>query len=638
MTSGITRRDLLNGIAIGAGTSVLASSAAMAAGEAAISLAKRATDYYPPTLTGMRGSHPGSFEVAHDLAWRGQKPAQYQQLDEHYDLVVVGAGMSGLAAAWYYRKKMGHDARILILDNHDDFGGHAKRNEFHHNGRMLLGLGGAQNIEGLGGYSDEAASLMNDLGIDQDFMDKLREVTADDYGMVLSTLSGDAGLGMAVPGPDGHVAVGGQWLLLMQGQGDYVSAIRELPLAKTEQEKLISLVGGDKDYLADLSLLETWDYIKNTPYNQFLAEKVGLAEETMAITNAWLLILGGYTGWNYSVLEACGGGAPGFRAIGWLGKAVSKAGLWVAEAYLSPIRMFPDGNASVARLLVQKMIPDVAPGLKGTADVVTARFDYRALDQADQSTRIRLNSTAVGVREVDGDKVQVDYVKTGTAVRVTADHCILACYNGIIPHLCPQLPEAQKAGLKYGVKIPFVYANVLLKDGKSFSKLSENFYQCPQDPFQWISSAPDVAIGDYEPPRTPEDPMLMFMMSSPMGKPPAEGMHVRDVLRLARHKVYATTFDEFEQQIRDQLQSLLGQHGFNHETDIQAITVNRIPHGYAYSYSGLHDPQWEEGKAPHEVGRKQFGRISIANSDSEAKPLMNAATDAAWRAVQEQLA
>ncbi len=638
MTRSITRRDLLNGVAIGAGAGLLASNRVLAAGEAAMGPAAKASSYYPPTLTGMRGSHPGSFEVAHDLAWRGQKPTQYKSLGEHYDLVVVGAGMSGLAAAWYYRKKMGHDKRILILDNHDDFGGHAKRNEFHYNGRMLLGLGGAQNIEGLGGYSDEAVSLMNDIGIDQAFMDKLGEVTAEDYGLALSTLYGPAEFGMAVPGPDGHVAVGGQWLLLMQGQGDYVSAIRQLPIPKTEQDKLISLVSGEQDYLADLSLLETWNYIKTTPYNQFLAEKVGLAEETIAITNAWLLILGGYTGWNYSVLEACGGGSPGFRAIGWLGKAASKAGVWAAESYLSPIRMFPDGNASVARLLVQKMIPGVAPGMKGAADVVTARFDYSALDRDVHPTRIRLNSTAVGVREVAGGKVEVDYVKNGAALRVTADHCVLACYNGIIPHLCPQMPEAQKEALKYGVKIPFVYANVLLKDSKAFAKLGGNFYQCPNDPFQWISSAPQVAIGDYQPPQAPEDPMLMFMMGSPMGKPPAEDMHVRDVLRLARHKVYATNFAEFEQQIRDQLQSLLGKHGFNHASDIQAITVNRIPHGYAYSYSGLHDPAWEDGKAPHEIGRRQFGRISIANSDSEATPLMNAATDAAWRAVQEQTA
>jgi len=109
-------------------------------GQIAPSGASSKANYYPPTLTGMRGSHKGSFEVAHALAWQGQKPAQYHPLNEHYDLVVVGSGISGLATAWFYQQKMGGNARILIMDNHDDFGGHAKRNEFHYEGRMVLGL------------------------------------------------------------------------------------------------------------------------------------------------------------------------------------------------------------------------------------------------------------------------------------------------------------------------------------------------------------------------------------------------------------------------------------------------------------------------------------------------------------------
>ena len=112
----------------------------------------------------------------------------------------------------------------------------------------------------------------------------------------------------------------------------------------------------------------------------------------------------------------------------------------------------------------------------------------------------------------------------------------------------------------------------------------------------------------------------------------------RDLFRRGRHKIYATTFAEYEQNIRDQLQSLLGGYGFDHETDIQAITVNRIPHGYAYWYWGLDDPEWSPGQAPHEIGRKQFGRISIANSDSQARPYMDGAFDAAFRAVDEQIA
>jgi spermidine dehydrogenase len=230
-------------------------------------------------------------------------------------------------------------------------------------------------------------------------------------------------------------------------------------------------------------------------------------------------------------------------------------------------------------------------------------------------------------------------VQFGSAKRVTAKHCILACYNSLIPHLCPEMSDTQREGLSYGEKTPFVYANVQLKNGRAWSQLGASFFQCPFDPFQWLSSAPKMTVGGYEPPMSSDDPMLVFMMNSPVPlQTPQMKISGRDQLRLGRHVIYSTPFADYEQQIREQLQSILGCHGFDHEQDIQAITVNRIPHGYAYPYLGLEDPSWPEGQAPHEIGRAQFGRISIANTDSEALALMDAAFDAAWRAVQEQTA
>ena len=399
-----------------------------------------------------------------------------------------------------------------------------------------------------------------------------------------------------------------------------------------EQDKLIAFFGGKRDFLDGLSLSEKWDYVNSVSYNQFLVERVGLAEETVPILNAIILHLTGFTGWNLTVLEAFGSGASGIRLMGWLGKMTASLGAHLLDSLLE-VRMFPDGNASVARLLVHKLIPGVAPDMKGPEDVAIARFDYDALDRENQMTRLRLNSTVVGVREVDGTRVEVDYVQQGNPLRVTADHCVLACYNGLIPHLCPEMPEAQKEGLRYGVKTPFVYANVLLENGRAYSKLGATLFQCPYDPFQWVSTAPTMTVGGYEPPRGPDDPMVVFMMHSPMTAPEGQ-ISGRDQLRLGRHKIYATPFASYEQQIREQLQSMLGKHGFKHETDIRAITVNRIPHGYAYPYLALDDPEWEEGQAPHEIGRAQFGRISIANTDSEAIALMDAAFDAAWRAVE----
>src|SRR5262245_21195563 len=156
--SDITRRDFLNGTAltIAAGLTPAAQLAAQPA-------------RYPPALMGLRGQHEGSFETAHALALEHGRFADIERMpaEERYDLVVVGGGSSGLAAAWFYRRAAGSEARILILDNHVDFGGHAKRNEFAVDGRRLIGYGGSQSIDGPNTqWSDIAKGLIRDLGVD----------------------------------------------------------------------------------------------------------------------------------------------------------------------------------------------------------------------------------------------------------------------------------------------------------------------------------------------------------------------------------------------------------------------------------------------------------------------------------------
>jgi len=618
----ITRRDFLNGMAIATGTGLLTPAELFAqtstGGQHVV---------YPPTLTGIRGNHLGSFETMHALAWGGQKPASHRKLDEHYDMVIVGAGVSGLAAAWFYQKTMGPDAKILLLDNHDDFGGHAKRNEFHHRGRMLLGVGGSVNVDTPSDWSEISKGLLDDLGIDTKTMianmDEITLLSASDDNL------------LAFPGPKGHVKVRGKWSQLMLGVGDYESAVRALPLAATEQGKLIELLSGERDYLDDLSLSEKQAYIESVSYAQFLTKRVGLAEETISIFFPVPKLMFGPAGLRVSVMEAFYLGCPGVQGMDWLGKLAAQ--LLESQMTGSESLYFPDGNASLARLLVHKLIPAVAPDTIGFDDIAASRFDYAALDQKTHSLRLRLNSTVVGLRETGEDVVTVDYVRDGKAVSVSGDHCVLACYNGAIPYICPQLPERQKEALGYGVKVPLVMTNVLIDNGRAFAKLGGGQVTCPNDPYVVVTTAPATTTGGHQPPRGPDDPMVIYMMGVPsVTSTGVETSH--DLLKVARHNVYATTFNTYEQEVRGQLQGLLGEHGFNHETDIKAITVNRWPHGYAYEYMSLDDPKWPKGQAPHELGRAQFGRISIANSDSEARAYLDAAIDAGWRAVAEQMA
>ena len=103
-------------------------------------------------------------------------------------------------------------------------------------------------------------------------------------------------------------------------------------------------------------------------------------------------------------------------------------------------------------------------------------------------------------------------------------------------------------------------------------------------------------------------------------------------------QLLVTTFETFERQIRDQLVRMVAAGGFDPARDIEAITVNRWPHGYGYEYNPLFDPEWPEGQQPHVLGRKRFGRITIANSDSGATAYTDVAIDQAYRAVNELLA
>ncbi|MEM1435300.1 MAG: NAD(P)-binding protein [Pseudomonadota bacterium] len=164
------RRDFLNGVELTIGAGALASTGVPVLGgtpkEAQSVSARGGASPYPPGLIGMRGSHDGSFDVMHSIAWGGRRYGRAAtREDDPYDLVVVGGGLSGLAAARYFQQQQ-PDARILILDNHDDLGGHARRNEFTVDGQQLLGHGGSQSIDTPSQYSPQATALMEDIGIE----------------------------------------------------------------------------------------------------------------------------------------------------------------------------------------------------------------------------------------------------------------------------------------------------------------------------------------------------------------------------------------------------------------------------------------------------------------------------------------
>lgn len=617
----VTRRDFLNGAAI------VVSAAGFAPLAAAQTLGGAIREEpYPPSLTGMRGQHPGSFEVAHMLAWNGEAPGLPTETGETYDLVVVGGGLSGLAAAAFFQQARGKNQRILILDNHDDFGGHAKRNEFMVRDRMLLGVGGSINLEEPDAYSPTAKKLLTDIGVD---FDRLEQANRENY-----ILSGDLQTsGIFIKTPDGESqTITGRWIAALQGKGDYRSLIDQLPYNQDQKERIAKLVSGEWDYLVGRAIAERASYMATTSYHEFLLDKVGLAPETLSLFEPLLRVNNGVGGDGLSVWEALTNGAPGLRSVGWPWALAHR--LLFDENDFYHALLFPDGNASIARLLVRHLIPGIAPG-NTMDDITSARFDYRKLDDERGPVRIRLNSTAIRARQ-DRTGVSVTYVRDGKAFRVRSSHCVLACFNAIIPHLCPELPDEQKEALGYGSKIPLVWASVALREGSPFYRAGAEAFQCPDSYFELVTKAPPINLNDYQTPLDPSDPLVLFMLRSPV-PPKSDGQTARDVFRQARYDLLGTPFSTFEAEIRLQLTEMFGPHGFDVDRDIEAITVNRWSHGYAYRYYELDDPKFPEGRHPHEIGRRQFGRISIANTDSEARAYLDAAFDAAWRATNEQL-
>ena len=622
----ITRRDFLDGMALSGGALALSPLQILAEPAAH----GHTPQVYPPSLTGMRGNHPGSFEVAHALAREGQRPDEFELLSETYDLVVVGAGISGLTAAYLFRKQFGRDAKILILDNHDDFGGHAKRNEFTSQGHTLLGVGGSLNLE-QAAMGEAERSLLEEVGVD---FAALR--SAIEPGFLVHDPMSRHGIYLNSGDYVEDRSVIADWYLRWAGVGDFESAIRSLKLSTTDEQGFIALVSGDNDFLDDVPLADREHFARQTSYALFLRERVGLSEQAVKITEPWIKALHSTDAEGVSIYEALNSGAPGMNTVMPSPESESEDDTESVDPAIYRYPIFPDGNASVARLLVRQLIPATVGG-DLDQNVVTSRFDYSQLDREGAPVRLRLNSTAVNARNLDDDQVEVAYVSDGRASAVRAKYCVLAGYAGMVPHLCPELPETQKEHLSYGVKAPFICTNVLLRTAAAVRKADASGYQCPGSFYSLVTSAPPVNLGDFRVPSQADDPMVIWMLHSPT-PPISEGLSARDAYRLGRHKLLSMSFEEIESATLRQLSGMFGLAGFDADRDVEAITVNRWAHGYAYEHMDLHDPQWAEGEAPHELGRKPIGRIAIANSDTEAYAYVQAAMKAARRAVGELLA
>jgi len=618
----IARRDFLQGAAITTLASGLAPELAAAA--EAEKLVQDQQGYYPPTRLGMRGSHPGSFEAAHELRdgdfWNGA--TTLNDAGEDFDLVVVGGGISGLAAAYFYRQDR-PKAKILILDNHDDFGGHAKRNEFHVQGQTLLMNGGTLEIDSPYLYSAVADGLLKTLGVDPPALEK-----ACNDPSIYAGLEPSVFFDRETFGAD-QLVVGAP-----KSAAEWKAFLTQTPLSEKARASILRIQTATDDPLPGLSSDAKKDSLSRLSYQDYLLTLLKADASVVPYYRHQTDDLWGCGIDAVSALDCWGVGLSGFQGLKLAHGSTDRMGYTpagYAQTGGSYSFHFPDGNASIARLLVRALIPGVLDG-HDAKDIVTAKADYNKLDVAGANVRLRLNQIVVRARNVPSG-VEIAYTKAsggGAVTRVKAKDCVLASWNMMIPYLCPELPAPQKAALHQLIKTPLVYTSVALRDWGSFKKLGIRSVTAPGGYHSAFHLNQPVNIGSYRSPRDPASPMLIRMLRTP-AKP---GLPEREQHKAGRAELLATPFETFEREIRGQLAQTLGAGGFDPARDIVGIAVNRWPHGYAPEYNSLIDgPNNKE--TPNLTARQRFGRIAIANSDSGLGAYTDVAINQAHRAVTE---
>ena len=624
----ITRRDFVNGSLMVAGSSMLPLEASGQAAMAALS-----PSYYPPARTGLRGSHPGSNEAAHSRAWDGRSDwGLTTKLSETYDLVVVGGGLSGLAAAYFYQQEHGRDKKVLILDNHDDFGGHAKRNEHTVSGNTLLGEGGSESLESPQGFGETVRNLVQDLGVDMDRFKSAYDVDfykRHNLGAVTYFNKRIFGQDKVVKHPfcDYPGFVEG----LLRPTLSYEEAVQQTPLSEKGKEQLLRVLKGGQHVL-NLPKEELPEYVRTHSWFDYL-------KNTLGVDDPGVLRMARHTAMDYagsgtdvmSISEALASGSLGSDPYSAWKDAmeegdyqdyVNKDGGTYSVKYPF-IEHFPDGNATIARSLVKKMVPNVGPGENAEA-IVLSKFNYAELDKSSNRVRVRLNSTVVNV-EHGGDPnsssdVFVNYINDNKSYRVKGKGVVMAGYNMMIPHIVADLPEEQDAALRRLSKVPLQYTTVGVTNWRAMKEMGIGMAMCPGNIHQVVGMDYPVSMGGYEFTKSPDDPCVLHMRSCPVGEtvgaPPVEQF------REARARMLGLQFEDYEDEIREHLGGMLPKESFDFDKDVKSISINRWGHAYGYGNPGA-------------VGRQPFGRITIANSDAIGSALMQTAVEQAWRAVKE---
>ncbi|MFZ5998644.1 MAG: NAD(P)-binding protein [Nitrospirota bacterium] len=599
MDMSITRRDFLNALLLGAGAALLDL-------PAPLQLLAQGHQWDGYGGTGDYADAHGNTEAVVS-AGHGVRDGRYENLSgkvfdtgEVFDLVAIGGGLSGLGAAFYFKKTAGSKRRCLVLENHPVFGGVAKRNEFVVNGQKLIGPQGSNSFVVIDEPGTAGYEIYNELEIPHEFeyqkipsrLDSLR-FDRTNFGFMLwhdTTVS----VGYFFDGQSAGTSP--QWITDMWNK-----KLEHAPLPQKVKKDLLTWRTGRKRTDAGIPF-EQW--LDSMSYKEYLEKVMGLDPAVTAYVDP---VLAASIGLGCDVISAYGAyqiGMPGFHE-GSQQNASRSRKEW---------HSFPGGNDGFVRHLVKKLVPDAIHGKNTFADILNQRINFGALDDARNTVRIRLGATAARVEHIPSPEkseyVLVTYVKEGKLYRLKARSVVMASGGWMSRRVVRDLPEAHAAAYRQFYRSPVLVVNVAVTNWRFLARLGITACRWFEGFGFSCNLRQSMVVGDYRPPLDPDKPAILTFYV-PFYYP---GLPLRDQGVRGRTALLSTSYADYERSIREQMLRLFGGAGFDPRKDIAGIILNRWGHAYVNPQPGFYFGR-DGHPAPHEVIRKGFGRIAFANSE-----------------------
>lgn len=696
---GITRRDFLDGVAISAaGLAAAAAAPHLTGAEAALASHRfkpptLPPGYNPPVVTGLKGQTdqvlagiykidglPDADAAARHSA-RGGRGVRVPIKDsrEVYDCVIVGAGASGIAAAKFYQDRFGPDSKILLLDPMADFGGHSHRNEFHVPNAaaggadvMILRNGGTVNLDSIGAWTQPAGSLLDIPGsYGQPALDMLTFAGVDWNSFPSTTAPGiPASFGLrqmllfaaAEFGTD-TLAQNRVGATEPNTPAGWTAFVNRLPWSQAARDAIVRIqTDTTTDWITakhgPMSVEAKIQLLTEITYKRYLMDYVGAPEQAIlqyqrnshgllgagaqavSASDMWLLEQPGFGGLGLPDIE--GLTFPGIGRTPQMGNMVGSG----------PSRAWPDGNASVLRLAISKLvpaaIPDVDGGRPNQENIVKANCDYTQLDRPGNTVRIRLNSLVIEVKPAGKHDcyAEVDYTPVGgtgkpVGYRVRATHVVMACWNRVTAHLVDGLPRRQVEDLCYARKVPLIYGRAVLNNWRAWADARISSVTPRGKSLFWDSTS--IAAGarfgsaygptPNQPPEAPASLTFQVVPNDPDRTPQIAAYES------GREILLNMSFADLEARLVDVIDRSVNKSGgdFDPERDVSAYMINRWNYGYAHELTSVWDPSLYGPVAdqPQVKGRVPFRNVAIANSDSGAMAYTHSAFSEGFRAVQD---